>query len=191
MNAGDKKVFIHPSAEVHPNADIGDGTYIWNGGQVRERSKIGEKCNFGKDVYVDVDVAIGDRVRVQNGVSIYKGVHLADDVFVGPNVCFTNDMYPRAFNGDWQIVETWIEEGASLGAASIIVCGVTVGCYALVGVAAVVTRDVPPHGLVMGNPARLKDYVCKCGKPFKADELDVVKTYKCTSCGYEVSLPMK
>ena len=159
-------IFIHPTAEVHASARIGPGTKIWNGVQVRENAVIGEQCSFGKDTYVDVDVHIGNRVRVQNGVSIYRGVSLDDDVFVGPHVCFTNDLYPRAFNREWQVVPTRVCAGASLGAGAMIVCGVTVGAYALVAVAAVVTADVPAHGLVMGNPARLKGWVCRCGRPF-------------------------
>jgi UDP-2-acetamido-3-amino-2,3-dideoxy-glucuronate N-acetyltransferase len=159
-------VFIHPTAEVHPSASIGPGTRIWNGVQVRENAVIGEHCSFGKDTYVDANVHIGARVRVQNGVSIYQGVRIDDDVFVGPHVCFTNDLYPRAFNRDWQLTPTRVHSGASLGAGVTIVCGVTVGAYALAAVGAVVTKDVPPYALVMGNPARLKGWVCRCGRPF-------------------------
>jgi UDP-2-acetamido-3-amino-2,3-dideoxy-glucuronate N-acetyltransferase len=159
-------VFIHPTAEVHASARIGPGTKIWNGVQVRENAVIGEQCSFGKDTYVDANVHIGNRVRVQNGVSIYQGVRLDDDVFVGPHVCFTNDLYPRAFNREWVLTSTHVHSGASLGAGAIFVCGVTVGAYALVGVGSVVTNAVPPHGLVVGNPARLKGWVCRCGRPF-------------------------
>jgi len=159
-------VFIHPTAEVHASASIGSGTKIWNGVQVRENAVIGAQCSFGKDTYVDAGVRIGNRVRVQNGVSIYKGVTLDDDVFVGPHVCFTNDLYPRAFSTDWDVIPTRVATGAALGAGTTIVCGVTVGAYALVGIGSVVTTDVPPHGLAMGNPARLKGWVCRCGRPF-------------------------
>ena len=158
-------VFIHPTAEVNPSASIGDGSKIWNGVQVRERAVIGRECSLGKDTYVDLDVRIGDRVRIQNRVSIFKGVQLGDDVYVGPHVCFTNDLYPRAFNRHWQLTNTFVETGASLGAGATILCGVRIGAYALVGIGAVVTRDVPPHALVTGNPARLRGYVCRCGQP--------------------------
>jgi acetyltransferase-like isoleucine patch superfamily enzyme len=181
-------IFIHPTAEVHTSARIGKASKIWNGAQVRECAVIGEKCNLGKDVYVDVDVTLGNRVRVQNGVSIYKGVHLEDDVFVGPHVCFTNDLYPRAFNHDWKLVETFVRRGASIGAGATIVCGVTIGEYALVGVAAVVTKDIPPYGLVMGNPARLKGYVCRCGRPLKIAPLDQKDTYICPHCNESMTL---
>jgi len=180
-------IFIHPSAEVHASAQIGKGTKIWNNSHVRERATIGEDCNLGKDIYVDVDVTLGNRVRIQNGVSIYKGVNLEDDVFVGPHVCFTNDLYPRAFNKSWQIIETFVHKGASIGAGATIVCGVTIGRYAMVGVASAVTHDVPPHGLVMGNPARLKGYVCKCGLPIKSTKTGK-QAYKCPSCNETITL---
>lgn len=175
-------VLIHPTAEVHASARVGRGTKIWNGVQVRENAVIGDQCSFGKDTYVDVGVLIGNRVRVQNGVSIYRGVSIEDDVFVGPHVCFTNDLYPRAHSTDWKVVPTRVRTGASLGAGAAIVCGVTVGAHALVGVGAVVTADVPAHGLVVGNPARLKGWVCRCGRPFPGG-LDVRgKPQACSHC---------
>ncbi|MHB8716147.1 MAG: acyltransferase [Sulfuricaulis sp.] len=186
-----EKIFIHPSAEVHPSATLGSGTKIWNGVQIRERAVIGEHCNLGKDVYIDVNVKLGNRVRIQNGVSIYDGVNLGDDVFVGPHVCFTNDLYPRAFNRNWKLIETYVHKGASIGAGATIVCGTTIGEYALVGVAAVVTHDVPPHGLVMGNPARLKGYVCKCGIPIEGSRHERSNTYTCPHCNEVLALTIK
>lgn len=181
--------FVHPSAEVHPSAVLGQGVKIWNGAQVRERTQIGDDCNLGKDVYIDVDVTLGRGVRIQNGVSVYKGVQLADDVFIGPNVCFTNDLYPRAFNRDWHLVETRIKKGASIGAGATIVCGITIGEYALVGVASVVTRDVPAYGLVMGNPARLRGYVCQCGKPIRDAAPGIAIVYTCPHCQKTIKIP--
>ena len=145
---------IHPSALVEPDAQIGDGSRIWVNVQVRSKARIGQGCNLGKDVFVDERIEIGDRCKIQNGVSIYRGVTIGDDVFVGPHACFTNDLVPRAFNPDWKVVATQVENGASIGANATIVCGVTIGEFAMVAAGAVVTRDVPPYTLVMGNPAR-------------------------------------
>jgi UDP-2-acetamido-3-amino-2,3-dideoxy-glucuronate N-acetyltransferase len=147
-------VYIHPSANVSANARIGAGTRIWINVQVREDAEIGEHCIVSKDVYVDHGVRIGHRCKIQNGVSVYHGVTLGDEVFVGPNVTFTNDRVPRAFNPDWTITPTEVRSGASLGANATIVCGVTIGECAMVAAGSVVTRDVPPFTLVMGNPAR-------------------------------------
>ncbi len=164
--------YIHPSADVSDKAFIGEDTKIWHLVQVRPEAHIGRECVIGRGVYVDAHVQIGNRVKVQNYVSMYDGVTIEDGVFVGPHVVFTNDKLPRAVNpdgtlkstDDWTISHTRIGEGASLGANATIVCGITIGRWALVGAGAVVTRDVPDFGLVVGNPARLIGYVCKCGK---------------------------
>ncbi len=147
-------VYIHPTANVSDKAIIGDGTKVWINVQIRENAVIGANCILSKDVYIDHSVTIGARCKVQNSVSVYHGVRIGDDVFVGPNVAFTNDRVPRAFNTDWKITETHIANGVSLGANATIVCGVTVGEYAMVAAGSVVTKDVPPYTLVMGNPAR-------------------------------------
>lgn len=147
-------VFIHPTAQVDPRAEIGEGSRIWINVQVREGASIGAGCILSKDVYVDANVRIGDRCKVQNGVSIYQGVTVGDDVFVGPDAVFTNDLVPRAFNAGWTITPTRVENGASIGANATIVCGTTIGEYAMVAAGSVVTRDVPPFTLVRGNPAR-------------------------------------
>ncbi|MCJ7622095.1 MAG: acetyltransferase [Anaerolineaceae bacterium] len=162
---------IHPLADVSDNVSIGEGTSIWHQAQVREGVKIGENCIIGKGVYIDFDVEIGNNVKVQNYVSIFHGVTLEDGVFVGPHVCFTNDLLPRAVNpdgslksgDDWEISETLIKTGAGLGANSTIRCGVTVGKWAIVGAGSVVTTDVPDYGLVWGNPARLHGFVAPSG----------------------------
>jgi len=191
----EKRVFIHPTAIVEEGATIGEGTRIWHFVHVRSGAKIGGNCNIGKDVYIDVGVEIGDNVKIQNGVSIYRGVKIEDDVFIGPYAVFTNDKYPRAFNRGWEVVPTVVKKGASIGANATIVCGVTIGEYAMVAAGAVVTKDVPSHGLVMGNPARLKGFVCYCGKPLRTDNI-VEKTsqyvlYKCPKCGKEVRIPIE
>ena len=159
----ENKVYIHPSANVSDKALIGDGTKVWINVQIRENARIGAGCILSKDVYVDNAVRIGDRCKIQNSVSVYNGVSIGDDVFVGPNVAFTNDRVPRAFNTDWRITETRVETGASLGANSTIVCGITIGEYAMVAAGSVVTKDVPPYTLVMGNPARPVGKIDKMG----------------------------
>src|SRR5213594_4544952 len=156
---------VHPTAEVSPRASVGEGTQIWHWVQIREGARIGRNCRIGKDVYIDADVVLGDRCKVQNFATIYRGVTIGDRVFVGPHVCFTNDLYPRADSSDWHLVETKVQDGASVGANASIVCGITIGRNAMVAAGAVVTKDVPPHGLVAGVPAKLIGWVCECGRP--------------------------
>lgn len=182
-------IFIHPTAEGSPKARIGAGTKIWNLVQVRENCSIGPGCILSKNVYIDFEVEIGARVKIQNNVSVYNGVTIGDDVFVGPMVIFTNDLRPRAFNPDWKITPTRIEDGASLGAGSLIVCGTTVGKYAMVAAGSVVTKNVPPHALVMGNPARVVGTVYKNGtKVEPAHKSADGKTATCPQTGETLDL---
>jgi acetyltransferase-like isoleucine patch superfamily enzyme len=168
----ERKFFVHPTADVSPQASIGDGAKIWQHCQVREGVAIGRNCILSKGVYIDSDVHIGDNVKIQNGISVYHGVTLEDGVFCGPHCVFTNDRQPRAINpdgslkggDDWNVSTTLVRTGASIGAHATIVCGVTIGSWAMVGAGAVVTRDVPSYGLVYGNPARLHGFVCPCGE---------------------------
>lgn len=162
-----EKIFVHETANVDPRSEIGFGSKIWMNVQVRENVKIGSQCIISKDVYIDESVSIGDRCKIQNSVSVYKGVEIDDDVFVGPNACFTNDLIPRAFNQDWKISKTFIQKGASIGANATIICGVTVGSYSMVGAGAVVTKDVPEYSLVIGNPAKVVGKVDKNGRRIK------------------------
>lgn len=180
---------VHSTAEVSSEALIGDGTRIWHQAQVRERAQIGEQCIIGKGVYVDAGVRIGARCKVQNGAFLYHGCRLEDGVFVGPGVIFTNDRVPRAItpegelksDADWVVGETHVRAGASLGAGAIVLPGVTIGRFAMVAAGAVVTRDVPDFGLVLGSPARLTGFVCACGTRLPSttggDEA------ACTECG--------
>ena len=169
-------IFIHSSAEVSEDSKIGQGTKIWVNAQVREKSVIGENCVIGKDTYIDINVRIGNRTKIQNGVSIFHGVELEDDVFIGPNAAFTNDCFPRAFSKSWAILPTKVKQGASVGANATVICGITIGRYAMIGAGSVVTKDVVPHALVAGNPARQIGWVCKCGHRLNSD-------YQCKSCG--------
>ena len=175
-------VFIHPTAEVSPDAIIGDGTKIWNNAQVREKSEIGTNCIISKNVYIDTCVKIGNNCKIQNNVNVYHGVFIENDVFLGPSMTFTNDLYPRADNQEWEIVQTIVRQGVSIGANATIICGVTLSDYAMIGAGAVVTKDVPQHALVVGNPARIIGYVCKCGQRYQIDEI------LCTKCGYSVDI---
>ena len=155
--------FIHPTAVVDPAAVIGEGTKVWINVQIREGARIGRNCVLSKDVYIDQDVHVGDRCKIQNSVSVYRGVTLGDDVFVGPNACFTNDRLPRAFNTIWEVSKTNVGRGASVGANATIVCGVEIGEFAMVAAGSVVTHDVEPFALVMGNPARQVGHVDESG----------------------------
>lgn len=164
-----EEVFVHPSANVSPKARIGNGTKVWINVQIRENAEIGEDCIISKDAYIDRSVRIGRRCKIQNSVSVYYGVEIGDDVFVGPNVAFTNDRIPRAFNTDWKITSTRVQNGASIGANATIVCGVTIGEYAMVAAGSVVTKDVPPYTLVMGNPARAVSKIDIAGNRVSGD----------------------
>jgi len=183
-------VRIHPTAEVSEKATIGEGTTIWHQAQVREDAKIGKSCVISKNVYIDRGVIIGNNVKIQNNCSLYYEAILEDGVFIGPHVCFTNDKIPRAVNPDgsikggggnatdWKISKIVIKKGATLGANSTIIGGITIGEWALVGAGSVVTKDVPAYALVYGNPARFKGYVCKCGNKL----ID-----KCSNCKVSLS----
>lgn len=184
------KYFVHPTAIVEEGARIGEGTRIWHFVHVRKGAKIGKNCNIGKGVYIDVNVEIGNNVKIQNFVSVYRGVKIEDDVFIGPHATFTNDLYPRSFNENWELVPTLVKKGASIGANATIVCGITIGEYAMIGAGAVVTKDVPPFGLVYGNPARLRGFVCYCGRRLeeKVREEENYLVFRCSHCGKEVKI---
>lgn len=173
-------VFIHESAVVDEDVLIGEGTKIWHFCHVINGSKIGQNCNIGQNVMVGPDVTIGNKVKIQNNVSVYAGVSLEDGVFCGPSMVFTNVYNPRSYipRKD-EIMDTLVKEGATLGANCTIVCGLTIGRFALVGAGAVVREEVPDFALVAGNPAEIKGWMCKCGIRLNFDGDDAV----CGACG--------
>lgn len=170
MAPSGEDVFIHPTAVVEDGASIGEGTKVWLHAQVRTGAEVGRDCNLGKNVFVDAGVRIGDRVKIQNNVSVYAGVTIESEVFVGPSAVFTNDLRPRAQSPEWEITPTLVRHGASVGANATIICGNTIGCYAMVGSGSVVTRDVRDHELVVGNPARFHAWVDHAGEIVSRDE---------------------
>jgi acetyltransferase-like isoleucine patch superfamily enzyme len=149
--------YKHETAIVDTGADIGDGTKIWHFTHVCSGAKIGKNCVLGQNVFIASGVIIGDGVKIQNGVSVYTGLTIEDHAFLGPHCVFTNDIYPRSF-GDWEITPTVLRKGCSVGANATVICGVELGEYCMVGAGSVVTKDVPPKALVVGNPAKIIKY---------------------------------
>jgi UDP-2-acetamido-3-amino-2,3-dideoxy-glucuronate N-acetyltransferase len=149
---------IHPSADVQSQS-IGEGTSVWQYVVILQRARIGRDCNINAHCFIENDVVLGDRVTVKCGVYLWDGLRVAADVFIGPNATFTNDRLPRSKHYPDSFAETVIEQGASIGAAAVILPGLTIGSGAMVGAGAVVTRDVPPRALVVGNPARIVRYL--------------------------------
>jgi len=183
-------IYIHPTAIVDKTAKIGEGTKIWHFVHVRENAEIGMNCVLGHAVYVDKGVKIGNRVKLENRVSVYKGVKIGDDVLVGSHVTFTNDPYPRSFSTDWKIVPTRVKKGASIGAGSVILCGVAINEYAMIGAGSVVAEDVPPHALAYGNPAKIRGFVCRCGRKLvKEKRQHEFVLLKCLNCGEKYKIP--
>lgn len=180
----DSDYFVHESSYVDQPCQIGAGTKIWHFSHIMKNCRIGRKCNIGQNVVVSPDVVIGDNVKIQNNVSVYTGVILEDDVFCGPSMVFTNVINPRSHvvRKD-EYKTTLIRKGASLGANTTVVCGITVGQYAFAGAGAVLSRDVPDYALVVGNPARVRGGMCSCGikLAFQPDGTD--ERARCQVCG--------
>ena len=178
----DRGYFVHESSFVDEPCEIGAGTKIWHFSHVMKDSVIGKGCNIGQNVVVSPGVRIGDNCKIQNNVSLYTGVVLEDSVFCGPSMVFTNVVNPRSevVRKD-EYKKTLVRRGASLGANTTIVCGVTIGQYAFVGAGAVVTRDIADYALVVGNPARQTGWMCACGIKL---QLDGDKA-RCESCARE------
>ena len=176
-----KNYFVHETSEIDENVEIGEGTKIWYFCHIQKGAKIGKKCSLGQNVNISNNVTIGDGCKLQNNVSLYEGVELEDYVFCGPSCVFTNDLTPRAKypKGSIGYKKTLIKEGASIGANATIVCGHTVGKWALIGAGAVVTKDVPDYALMLGVPATIHGYVCECGNQLSFDN----DHSTCLSCG--------
>ncbi len=182
-------VFIHASAEVSEKAVIGDGTKIWAFSQIREGAQVGQNCIIGRNVFVDADVTIGNDCKIQNNALLYEGLTLEDGVFIGPAVCTTNDKLPRAINPDgklkaatdWMHGKILIKYGASVGAQAVLVTGITLGRFCLIGSGSVVTRDVPDFGLVIGQPGQVVGYVCRCARRLNA-QISNPAAYICPNC---------
>jgi len=184
---------IHESAIVEDGAEIGEGTRIWHFVHVRKGAKIGKNCNIGKDVYIDTNVEIGNNCKIQNFATLYQGLTVGDDVFIGPHVCFTNDVYPRAsIWNEERLEKTIVEDGASIGANSTIIAGVKIGKHAMIGAGAVITKNVPDYALVFGNPGRIKGFVCSCGEKLsKKIEKNKTVLLSCSKCGKQISIEKK
>jgi len=158
---------VHESSYVDKDVKIGVGTKVWHFSHIMSGTRIGRGCTLGQNVLVGPNVTIGDNVKIQNNVSVYEGVTLEDDVFCGPSCVFTNVDRPRsAFPTDRpDYGKTLVKKGATIGANATIICGHTIGEHAFIGAGAVVTKDVPAHAIVYGNPARIRGWACKCGAP--------------------------
>jgi len=177
--------FVDATAVVERNVSVGRGTRIWHGAHVREGAAIGEECVVGKDVYIDVGVRIGNRCKIQNQALLYRECTVGNGVFIGPGAIVANDRYPRAVNPDGSLKEvidwlhgrTTIQDGASIGTRAVVFPGVTIGDWSLVGALSLVTKDVPPHGLVVGIPGRLLGSVCFCGSRCEGNQV-------CEVCGW-------
>ena len=180
-----EEYFAHETACIDDGAEIGAGTKIWHFSHIMESARLGENCNLGQNVVVSPGCEIGNNVKIQNNVSVYTGVIIEDDVFCGPSMVFTNVINPRSQierKGEYQ--KTLVRRGATIGANATVICGCTLGQNCFVGAGAVVTRDVPDHGLLVGNPGRLQGYVCSCGDKLGIGlEDDDVDESACASCG--------
>ena len=160
----DEKIFIHKTAVVDEGCQIGEGTRIWHFTHLMPHCRLGANCNIGQNVFIASGVILGSNVKIQNNVSVYEGVTCDDDVFLGPSMVFTNVLNPRsAVNRRGQYLRTHVGKGATIGANATVVCGHDIGEHAFIGAGAVVTKDVPPYALVVGNPARQTGWVSQHG----------------------------
>ncbi len=179
--------FVHESSYIDDNVQIGKDTKIWHFCHVQSGAVIGEKCSLGQNVNISNNVTIGNGVKIQNNVAVYEGVELEDYVFCGPSCVFTNDLTPRAKypKGRAAYKKTLVKTGASIGANATVVCGHTIGKWALIGAGAVVTSNVPDHALMLGVPAKQKGWACECGELLKDNFVceKCGRKYRQTECG--------
>lgn len=181
-----KEVFMHKSTYIDEGAKVGEGSKIWHNTHLTSTAVIGKNCIIGQNCYIAG--VIKDGCKLQNNVNVYQMVVLNNYVFCGPNTTFTNDINPRAKypkNGNW--ISTNVKEGASLGASCVILCGVTIGKWAFCGAGSVITHDVPDYGLVFGNPATLKGYICECGEGMPIEFTKFI----CKKCGLSYTKPIR
>ncbi len=179
-----KGYFAHETAVIDDGAIIGRGSKIWHFTHVMPNSEIGERCNIGQNCVVLSGVKIGNNVKIQNNVSVYTAVAIEDDVFLGPSMVFTNVVTPRSFiERKHEYLPTMVRRGATIGANATIVCGVTIGEYALIGSGAVVTKDIPAYALAYGNPSRVYGWVCRCGVklPVEVGHAGMATCHACNS----------
>lgn len=177
---------IHSSAIIDPDVEVGADAHIWHFVHVSSGARIGARCSLGQNVFIGRNVRLGDGVRVQNNVSIYEGVEIEDDVFLGPSCVFTNVKNPRAeISRNRAYDKTRVRRGASIGANATIVCGVTLGEYCFIGAGAVVTRDVLPYAVIVGNPGRQRGWMCSCGQSIRGTGF-----VECTACGSGYAISM-
>lgn len=196
---GSATTYVHSTAEVSAEAALGEGCRVWRLVHIREQAVVGAGSIVGAGVYVGAGVRLGRNCKIQNNALLYEGLRLEDGVFVGPQVCFTNDFLPRAVNPDlslkraedWAVAQTLVKEGASVGARSVVIAGVTIGKWALVGAGSVVTNAVDDHALVYGQPARVRGWVCFCARRLALRRVGEQVDGWCEACQRRVALPQE
>lgn len=186
MKRTDTTPFVHPHAVVEEGAAVGSRTRIWAFAHVLQGAVIGEDCNICDHTFIEGKVRLGNRVTLKCGVSLWDGVIVEDDVFIGPAAAFVNDLRPRSKNSTWKLTGTSLKEGCSIGANATVLAGLTIGRFAMVAAGAVVSRDVPDFALVVGNPARFRHWLCRCGH-----DLNFQKTSAACNCGRHYRLKGK
>lgn len=185
-NMGNNEFFVHESSYIDEPCDIGEGTKIWHFSHIMKDCMIGKNCNIGQNVVISPQVLLGDNVKIQNNVSVYTGIICEDDVFLGPSCVFTNVINPRShINRKEEYKQTRIKKGASIGANATIICGNTIGKYALIGAGAVVTKDVLDYALVVGNPSKQIGWICQCGEKISFEHTNQTT---CRICGNQYEL---